>query len=200
MIQDLLLPFPIFALGAILLFIYIFKDKTRKYSILILVSLALSALGVIAEQMVLDFPFLSETFLICAAILYFLRFAAYEQKRGIDWFKISLVILYVIIDILEMDVYINVVGAGLACIYVFDKTQYSNILNQNWKTAVSIAFGLSIVSTMALLNLNSEEEMALRQQCVDQFDELNKLRSELVICKTDVLVLNRELKELQNSE
>jgi len=197
MIQDFLLPTPLIALGVVLLLVYLFKDRTRKYSIVILVFLTLWVLGALAEQTIIDFPFLSESFLIIAALFYFLRFRTYEQKRLLDWLKIPLVILFVTFEILEPSIYLNTIGAGLITLYIFDKTQYSNILKQGWKTAISLTFGLSILSIVTLGNLETQENIELNERGTEMYDELSDLRRELITCQVDRDVLEMELNELE---
>ncbi len=199
MIQDFLLPTPLIALGVVLLLVYLFKDRTRKYSIIILAFLTLWVLGALAEQTIIDFPFLSESFLIIAALFYFLRFRTYEQKRLLDWLKIPLVILFVTSEILGPNIYVNTVGAGLITLYIFDKTQYSNILEQSWKTAITLTFGLSILSIVTLGNLETQENMELNERGIERYDELSDLRRELITCQVDRDVLKMELNELETS-
>lgn len=193
MIQELLIPAPIFALCALLLIVFLFKDRTRKHSILILISLVLWNISILAEHWVLDFSFLSSIFLIISALLYLLRFRAYEHRRPIDWIKIPLVIVFVALEIFELRVYLISVGSALFILYTIDKIQYSDIVSKNWKNAIVISFGVSIVSIFTLAFLKGEEEERLTAQSMEQIDEINKLRSELISCDVNRKSVNRNL-------
>lgn len=179
-----LISIPLFALGALILYLFLFKSE-YKFKWLLLILSGLWVLVPLANSTILDFSYyLAEIFSASIFVVYWFRMRSFEKLAPIDYCILLLLLGFAVSEWINMFVQSFFI-CGLLVVYVIDRYNDSNL--HNWLRVgliTTFVVSFSAFFSAAMYRLSEEEEKnIMAYELIEEKDEqLYKLEELLSDC------------------